>query len=139
MSNKQVVRRWFDEVWNQKKAESITRMFAADGIAHGLAAESLHGPDAFRRFHQAFVQAIPDLAITIEDLIEEGDRVAARWQATGMLTGEGLGVSPTGKRMIVTGLTIALIRDGQIVEGWNSFDVVGMHQQLGTLAQLAAT
>jgi steroid delta-isomerase-like uncharacterized protein len=136
MSNKQVIRRWFDDVWNQKNADAIPRLFAAEGMAHGLAADSIRGPEAFTAFQQAFVRAFPDLTITIDDLIEEGDKVVARWHAAGTLTGDGLGVTPTGKQMAITGLTIAIIRGGQIVEGWNSFDVLGMHQQLGTLAQL---
>jgi len=137
--NKEVVRRWFEEVWNQQSSESIRQMFPADGIAHGLAADGgpLHGPQGFMNFHQAFLNAFPDLRISIEDYIAEGDKVAVRWSVTGTLRGNGLGVTATGKPMKVTGMSIARIRNGQIVEGWNNFDVLGMHQQVGTLGQLA--
>src|SRR5262249_18321993 len=79
-----------------------------------------------------------DLHIRIDDLIEEGDRVAVRWHCTGTLTGSGLGVAPTGKPMQITGMSILRVHDEQIVEAWNNFDVLGMHQQLGTLGAIAA-
>jgi predicted ester cyclase len=81
----------------------------------------------------------PDLHITIEDLVEEGDRVAVRWRATGTLTGDGFGVPPTGKRMDMGGgMTIARVHNGRIAEAWNNFDFFGMHYQLGTLSSVAA-
>ena len=85
----------------------------------------------------AFLGGFADLHIIIDDLIEEDDRVALRWQATGTLTGTAMGVAPTGKPMTITGMSILRVRNGQIVEGWNNFDVLGMHQQLGTLAAIA--
>ena len=57
---------------------------------------------------------------TIEDLIEEDDRVVARWTATGTLTGNGLGLPPTGKLMTLTGMSIARIAGGHITESWNT-------------------
>ena len=139
MSAKQLARRWFDEVWNQRDAAAINRFFAKDGVAHGLGpnGEDLIGPAGFQAFHQAFLGGFGDLQITIDDLIEEDDRVAVRWHVTGTLTGHGMGFAPTGKRMTVTGMTIIRVQNGQIVEGWNNFDVLGMHQQLGTLAAVA--
>jgi steroid delta-isomerase-like uncharacterized protein len=139
MSHKQVARRWFDEVWNQRDAKAIQRMFAKDGIAHGLGAsgEDLVGPDGFLPFHSAFLGGFSDLRMTIEDLVEEDDRVAVRWRASGTLTGHGLGLAPTGKPMAVTGMSILRVQNGQIVEAWNNFDVLGMHHQLGTLAVVA--
>jgi predicted ester cyclase len=86
-----------------------------------------------RRWFDGFA----DLRIFIEDLIEEDNRVAVRWRATGTLTGNGLGVPPTGKPMTITGISILRIENGQFVEGWNNFDVLGMHRQLGTLAAVA--
>jgi predicted ester cyclase len=97
----------------------------------------LIGPAGFLPFRTAFLAGFADLRIIIEDLIEEGDRVAVRWRATGTLTGHGMGFAPTGRPMTITGMTIARVQNGQIIEGWNNFDVLGMHQQLGTLAVIA--
>jgi len=139
LSAKQLARRWFDEVWNQRDAGAISRFFAKDGVAHGLGAngEDLIGPAGFLPFHQAFLGGFADLQITIDDLIEEDDRVAVRWHTKGTLTGHGMGFAPTHKPMDITGMSILRVQNGQIVEAWNNFDVLGMHQQLGTLATLA--
>ena|SRR5437660_11936374 len=139
--NKQLSRRWFEEVWNQRRGESIVKMMTADAVAHGLSADGapMHGPEAFVRFHQTFTDAFPDLKVYIEDLIAEDDKVVTRWRATGTLKGHGLGVRPTGRAMEITGITIVRVVNGQFVEGWNNFDVLAMHHQLGTLAELAAS
>ena len=139
MSAKHVAQRWFEEVWNQRDDSAISQLFAEDGIAHGLGAngEDLIGPAGFLPFRAAFLAGFADLRIVIEDLIEEDDHVAARWRATGTLTGHGMGFAPTGKPMTITGMSICRVKNGQIVEAWNNFDVLGMHQQLGTLAAIA--
>ncbi len=139
-SNKVVARRWFEEVWNRRDASAISRMFAEDGIAHGLASDGgpLTGPEGFLPFHRAFIESFKDLRIEIDDLVEEDDKVAVRWHVTGTHTGHGLGVTPRGKAMTVTGMSILRTRDGLIVEAWNNFDVLGMHRQLDTLAEVVA-
>jgi len=139
--NKQLARRWFEEVWNQRRPESIPKMMAADSVSHGLAASgaAVRSPEAFLAFHQAFMDAFPDLKVHIEDLIAEDDKVVTRWRLTGTLKGTGLGVAPTNRTMDVTGISIVRVHNGQFVEGWNNFDALGMHQQLGTLAELAGS
>lgn len=139
--NKQLARRWFEEVWNQRRSDAIARVMAPDGVSHGLAPDgaALRGPDAFVKFHQAFTNAFPDLKVHIDDLIADEDRVVTRWHATGTLKGTGLGVRPTGRTMNITGISVVRVRNGQFVEAWNHFDVLGMHQQLGTLKEFVAS
>jgi steroid delta-isomerase-like uncharacterized protein len=119
MSNKQLARRWFEEVWNQRDATAIPRMLSADCVVHGLGeqGEDLIGPDGFRPFWQKFTSAFNDLQIVIEDLIEEDDRVVVRWRTTGTLTGDALGVKATSKKMTTTGMTIMRVLNGKLVEG----------------------
>src|SRR5688572_9778699 len=95
--NKTVIRRWFDEVWNQGRVESIDELLAADGVVHGLGDGSMTGPAAFRAFQASYRDALPDVAITIEDLVAEGDMVAFRWSATGTHRGSGMGIAPTDR------------------------------------------
>lgn len=134
--NKQVVQRWFEEVWNKGRAAAIDELFAEDGIAHGLADESgapLLGPAAFKEFHQKFRGAFPDIVVTIEDAVAEGDMVAARCSVRAVHAGDDLGFAATQKPMEITGMTMVRIRDGKIVEGWNNFDFMSMFRQLGAL------
>jgi len=137
-ANKSLATRWFEEVWNQRKPKAIEEMLSPDAVVHGLGPDesAMRGPEGFAAFHRAFLDAFFDLKISVEDVIAENDKVAIRWRATGTLKGDGLGLKPTDRPMSVTGMSIVRVRDGMIVEGWNNFDVLGMHQQLGTLTQL---
>lgn len=138
MSARQIARRWIEEVWNQRNSDAIPALFAPNAISHGLSGQDFVGPDGFRPFHQAFMNAFADLRMTIDDMIEEDDRLAIRWHATGTHTGGGLKVPASGNPMRITGMSMIRVANGQIVESWNNFDVIGMHRQLGTLAAVAA-
>jgi predicted ester cyclase len=133
--NRKVIERWFEEVWNQKREDAIDEMFAADGIANGLADDGgpLIGPEAFKVLHRAFVDAYPNMTITIEDTISEGDLIAARCTVTGQHDGHGIRVAPTNRPVTFTGMTFCRIKDGQIVEAWNEFNFMEMYRQVGAL------
>ena len=134
--NKALVKRWFEEVWNKGRSEAIREMFADDGIAHGLAndpAAVMKGPRDYEPFYNAFRGAFPDIIVTVEDMIAEGDKVAARCSVRGKHTGDQLGFAATNTPVDFTGITIVRIRDGKIVEAWNNFDFMNMNRQLGVL------
>ena len=124
-ANEDLVRRWFEEVWNRQNTSAIDEMLAPDCVAYGLPDPDavLRGPEAFKQVHAAFCDAFPDIQIEVNDVIAAGDRVAARWRATGTHSGEGLGFTPTGKRIVLDGATIVVIRDGRMQEGWNMMDM----------------
>ncbi len=134
--NKALIRRWFSEVWNQGRAEAIDEMFAADGIAYGLADEEGHplrGAAGFKPFFKKFRDAFPDLEVVVEDTVAEGDKVAARCIVRGSHQSDSLGFAATHQPTEFTGLCIVRVRDGQIVEAWNNFDFMSVFQQLGAL------
>jgi steroid delta-isomerase-like uncharacterized protein len=134
--NKTLVRRWFDEVWNKGRAEAIDEMFAADGIAHGLSEDVEHpltGPVGYKPFYEAFRGAFPDIEVVIEDIIAEGDKVAARCNVRGKHSGDQLGIAASQAPVDFTGITIVRISEGKIVEAWNNFDFMRMNRQIGVL------
>jgi steroid delta-isomerase-like uncharacterized protein len=134
--NAAIVRRWFEEVWNNGRADAIDELFAEDGVAHGLAdasGEELRGPANFRVFHQRFREAFPGIEVVVEDAISEGDKVAARCTVRAKHEGDSLGFAATNRAVEFTGMTFARVREGQIVEAWNNFDFMAMFQQLGAL------
>jgi steroid delta-isomerase-like uncharacterized protein len=138
--NKTLVRRWFEEVWNQGRTEAIDQMFAEDGIAYGLSntpGEEMRGPADFKIFHAAYRGAFPDVKIQVEDIIAEGDKVAARCSVKGKHSGDHLGFKATNVDVGFEGITIVRIRDQKIVEAWNHFDFMNMHRQMGTLHSVA--
>jgi steroid delta-isomerase-like uncharacterized protein len=135
--NKQVLRRWFDELWNNGRAEVIDELFDENGIAHGLSddpAQPIKGPNDFRPFYTAFRQAFPNMTIVIEDMVAEGDKVAARCSVRAKHEGELRGKAATQAPVEFTGMTIVRIDKGKIVEAWNNFDFMTMYRQCGHLS-----
>jgi steroid delta-isomerase-like uncharacterized protein len=136
-ANKAVLRRWFDEVWNQGRSEVIEELFDEYGIAHGLSddpANPIRGPKGYRPFYEVFRQAFPNVIIDIEDMVAEGDKVAARCSVRGKHEGDFMGSAPTQAPVEITGITIVRIENGKIVEAWNNFDFMTLHRQCGLLS-----
>jgi steroid delta-isomerase-like uncharacterized protein len=117
--NKALMRRWFEEVWNKGREDAIDEMFAADGIAHGLADETggpLRGPDGFKPFFRKFRDSFPDIEVIVEDMIAEDDKVASRCRLRGKHSGDALGFAATARPIEITGIAITRLKDGKIVE-----------------------
>lgn len=132
--NKAFVRRWFEEVWNQRCVATIDELLPSDGIVHGLGGD-MRGPAAFKPFHSAYCAAFPDLTIQIEDMVAEGDKVAFRFHATATHDGDDLGFKATHRRMVIDGMGIVRVVNDRLVEGWNVFDQAGMLKQLGLMPE----
>lgn len=125
-------RRWFNDVWNDKKPDAIGALFAPHGISHGLGdgGQDLAGPEHFRAFWETIHGAFSGLHLAIEDIMAEGDRVACRWTVCGTHSGDGMGLPATGKPFEVGGMSFTRFEEGMIVESWNSWDVPGLMRQL---------
>jgi steroid delta-isomerase-like uncharacterized protein len=138
--NIQVMKRWFHEVWNEGRVDTVHELFAADAIAHGQngGESELHGPHEFVEFVHKIRGAFPDMALSVEDVFGAGDKVVLRWAATMTHTGDALGMPPTGRPVRSRGITIARIVDGKVVEGWDNWDQYGMLEQLGIFPQTKA-
>jgi predicted ester cyclase len=80
-----------------------------------------------------YLGAFPDLKVTSDFQVAEGDKVVMRWTGTGTHTGELMGIPATGKRIEMTGIGIQRIAGGRIVEEWVESDQMGMMQQLGVV------
>jgi steroid delta-isomerase-like uncharacterized protein len=131
-ANKQLMRRWFEEVWNQRNESAIEAMLTPDCRVHGLGGgdAAMIGPEGFKTFYRSFCGAFPDLRVTVDDTIAEGDKVAIRWTATMTHLGDGLGFPASGKKTSMDGSTIGVIKDGKIDEGWNHMDITGLFAKL---------
>ncbi len=134
--NQRLARYWFEEVWNKGRAEVIDELFLPEGVAQGLnqqPSEMMQGPTAFRPFHRAFRGAFPDIHVTVEDAVAEGDKVVVRCTVRGTHTGEELGIAPTRKRVEFTGMCMLRFKGGKIAEDWNNFDSLTLYNQIGVL------
>jgi steroid delta-isomerase-like uncharacterized protein len=135
-ANIAIAKRWFDEVWNQRRTATITELFAPNGISHGAAEDGsdLHGPAAFLTLYERITGAFPDMKLKIEDAIAQGDKVLIRWTATMRHTGDGLGIAATNKPVAIGGMSLARIANGQLVEAWDHWDKLAMLQQIGAIS-----
>jgi steroid delta-isomerase-like uncharacterized protein len=133
--NKALIRRWFDEVWNQGRADLIDEFRASDAVAAGLEDSGTHsqGKGPFEAFHANLRGALPDLRVVVEEMIAEGDKVAIRIAVNGTHTGYAFGVRPTGKAVAFSGIIMANILNGKISQAWNSLDQLSLLRQIGAL------
>lgn len=128
-----LTRRWFEEVWNQRRTETIDELLSPEAVIHGLDenGSDLRGPEEFRAFHATFVGAFPDMRVTLEDLVAAGDRVAVRFSASAAHQGGHLGIAPTHRRVLFTGMAFLRWQEGKLAEAWNNVDLSGIFLQVG--------
>jgi len=131
--NKALVRRFYEEVFNKKNLAAIGDFLDPHIIEHALPPGLPGGIEGSRQFIGMYLAAFPDLHLTTEDLIAEGDKVVARFTVRGTHKGAFMGVPPTGKQMTATGIQIVRIANGRITENWLNLDALGMMQQLGVI------
>jgi steroid delta-isomerase-like uncharacterized protein len=93
----------------------------------------VRGPGEFKVFWRNLRSALPDVQIRIEDAVVQSDKAAVRVRLTGTHSGDGLGVPASGRRVSFAGIVIVRVSDGRIVEGWNSWDQLGLLQQIGAI------
>jgi steroid delta-isomerase-like uncharacterized protein len=128
-ANQQLITQWFEEVWNKGRREAIAEMLAPEAVIREGDA-TVKGPEGFYGFFDRMHAAFSGIHITVLDTIAEGDQVCARWSCSMKHTGDGLGVPATGKPLVTTGISIARIRDGKIVEAWQNWDMLGLMQEI---------
>ena len=131
--NKAILRRVTDEVFNQGNLDVVDELFSPDYVLHdpGIPGGELRGPEDFKQhWVSMFRTAFPDLQLSVEDQVAEGDKVVTRYTGRGTHQGELMGISPTNNEAVVSGIIMSRVSGGRVEEEWNSFDALGMMQQL---------
>jgi steroid delta-isomerase-like uncharacterized protein len=132
--NKAIARRWSEELWSKGELAVADEIVAPNYVRHDPGDPfSAEGPEGVKRLVRGLRDLMPDLHITIEDMIAEGDKVVTRYTSTGTDTGGFMGRPPTGKQGKVTAIQIFRIVDGKSVESWANRDDLGWMQQLGVV------
>jgi steroid delta-isomerase-like uncharacterized protein len=132
--NKAIVRRLYEEVWSKRNLEVLNELISPSHALQGpnFSGSSI-GPDAYKHQVLRFLEGYPDLRWAIEDLIAEKDKVVVCWTMSGTHLGNYRGVSATGKKISVDGVTIHQIARGKIMDSQSIWDTLGMMQQLGAV------
>ena len=134
VANKAIIRRYMEELWNQGNLAVLDEIFATHFVDHIPAfLDSQSDFEETKQFVTGFRAAFPDVHITVEDIIAEGDKIVCRWTTRGTHKGDLMGIPPTGKQLTFTGMTILRIESGKIVERWVNWDALGVMQQLGVI------
>ena len=128
--NKSIIRRFWEEVFNERKLALIDELFSTDWIYHGVAGRKVYGREGLKKFLTAYHNAFPDIQVQVENLIAEGDKVASHVISRGTHKGELMGIAPTGKQVTVSVICISRFAGDKIAEDWEIIDLLGMLQQL---------
>jgi predicted ester cyclase len=134
-SNKETVKRLQDAVTGGVEfiSQTIDELCDPDVVFHAPVPTGATGVQALKQVWPVLLRAYPDLRVTVEDLIEEGDKVVARNTVTGTHQGEYLGIAPTGRSVTYKEIFICRFVNGRIAEIWGVVDVFSQLKQLGAM------
>lgn len=131
--NEQIVRRWFEEVWNQRREATIDELLTAESCCHAEEGPIV-GPSQFReRMYVPFTSAFPDLRVTVDDVIADDSKAVVHWSATATHQGPGLGIAPTGRSVQFRGVTWIHIENSKMMKAWQFSDLVEKIKSLSDL------
>jgi predicted ester cyclase len=133
--NKALERRWFKAFDKGKDAvmAATDELYSNDFVLHSATGEDMHGLKDTKKYMDDIFSAFPDIHMTLDDIVAEGDKVTVRFTVTGTHKGRFMGASPTNKKMKIWSIQIDRIASGKFVEGWERTDTLGLMQQLGLI------
>jgi steroid delta-isomerase-like uncharacterized protein len=117
---------------NEGNLDVLDELFAEGYVDH---TEGYRGVEAVKQQISAFRVAFPDLHVTVEDTVEDGDRIATRTTVTGTQTGDLMGIPATGKTVSVCAVDIARFDGGKVLERWGGLDMYALMRQLGVVPE----
>jgi steroid delta-isomerase-like uncharacterized protein len=132
LEERKAICRWgYQALWNSRDLDVIDEVVAEDVVVHDVVHGDLYGRDGMRQLVTAFQAAFPDLELTIEGQVAEGDTVVTRYSLSGTHDGDALDVAPSGKRVTLAGVNVSRFEGMQIVEVWEAWDALRLVQDLG--------
>jgi steroid delta-isomerase-like uncharacterized protein len=132
-SNADLARRWFEQVWNQRSTDAVRDYLHPEIVGHMEGLE-VRSQEDYLKARAAILDAIPDLRVTVEAVVSEGDQAVVRWSAAGTHLGDGLGFPASQRPATFRGMTWLTFSDGRIVKGWDSWNQGLLLQQLTAAA-----
>jgi len=133
---KTLARSTLEELFDKGRIGYLNEVSELSFIGHDPASEKSVGLDEEKKIAEAFRLGFPDLRCTITDTIAEGNRCVCRWTMTGTHSGSFLGMSPTGRRVTVNGMSELRFHQGRLAEQWTLYDLLGLLSQLGAMPSI---
>ncbi len=135
--SKTFVRSTTERIWSTGDANLIDEHMASSYVLHNAPTGFAPDREGLKAILHAMRSAFPDLRMTVEDVVAEGDRVVQRRRYEGTHKGELFGIPATGKSVNVSQITISRVADGKFAEEWAETDFLGMLQQLGVVPKMS--
>ena len=132
MDNKQIVRRFIEEVFVKRDERAVGELTDPEFTPHSWPGVK-PGTESLKQAMKRVSAGLEDVSMTIEDMIAEGEKVAVRLTAHATHRGEFMGMPPSGKSYTISETHIFRVRNGKVVEHWRDADMLGMMRQLGAL------
>lgn len=135
---KQLINRFVEELWNERRLEVADAIFAKDCVTHqlhsGVPVDAVpRGPEAIKEHIAGWIASFPDLRFNLEQMLSEGDRVATQLLMEGTHRGAWLGIPASGKKLQIRMFTVHRVLQNKIVEDWVLVEALGIFQQLGVV------
>jgi steroid delta-isomerase-like uncharacterized protein len=139
---KQLINRFVQELWNERRLEVADAIFAEDCVTHqlrsGVPVDAVpRGPQAIKEHVEGWIASFPDLRFSIEQMLSEGDRVVTQLLMEGTHRGAWMGIPASGRKMQILMFTVHRVARGKIVEDWVLVESLGFFQQLGVVPNTA--
>ena len=129
--NKAKIRRIIEEVANKGNMAVADEVIDKNYVYHGSGGQEYKGPEGFKQYMAAVRKAFPDVHMTIEDMVAEGDKVVNSVRMKGTFKGEFMGMAPTGKQVDMSMVNVSRFAGNKEAEAWQYIDTLSMMQQLG--------
>jgi steroid delta-isomerase-like uncharacterized protein len=130
--NRTIVKRFYEEVWNERKMKAVDAWLSpSHALVDPNAKDSTTGPEAYKAVVSRFLRAFSNLKFEVQDMVSEKDKVVASWVISGVHTGEYNGLEPTNRKISVEGISIHQIADGKIMDTYSVWDTLGLLKKVG--------
>jgi predicted ester cyclase len=131
--NRALVQRFYDEGWNANNVAVYDELVTEDFFDHQSVPGMGPAREGFKQLNVIFRTAFPDVWVTVDGIVTEGDMISCRWTSTGTHQGVLFGIPPTGHKVKVTATVVYRVQGGRLAEGWINRDDLGMMRQLGVI------
>jgi len=126
------------EMFSTGNFDIADEIYSEDYVGHDpTKPEAIRGIEGAKEEAAGYRAAFPDLTLTIDHQVAEGEYVVTRWTARGTHEGDLAGIAPTGKSATTSGISMVRVVDGKIVEDFTQWDALGLMTQLGVVPAMA--
>jgi steroid delta-isomerase-like uncharacterized protein len=124
---RKLARRWFEELWNQRNGDALTRLMHPAAVGDTEGGTVTGHAEFYYKLHGPLLAAFPDLKVSVDGIVAEGDDAVVRWTLTATHGGDMMGIPASNRRVSVGGMTwLRYDDDGKVIAGWDRWNAAGL-------------